>query len=135
MTPPNQSGDAQSQTNVDRGSHSGQDLENANDLRLTGERSLQSVILENGSDYGDFASDQEELDIIDALLSQVESQAAPPLVTDIEDYEGPRGIRLPKILGVESSPQWQAPQSKALHDYKATDCTHPLTMAWQALTD
>jgi hypothetical protein len=68
-----------------------------------------AAITENGSDYGDFASDEE--DIINSLLGNIAPPSpltdAPLLVTDIEDYEEPRGIRLPKVLGVErSTPFW-----------------------------
>jgi hypothetical protein len=64
---------------------------------------------ESGSDYGDFASDEEE--IINHLLGNIVPPCpltdAPLVVTDIEDYEEPRGVRLPKVLGVErSSPSW-----------------------------
>jgi hypothetical protein len=65
---------------------------------------------ETASDYySDFASDEEE--IINHLLGNIAPPSpltdAPLLVTDIEDYEEPRGIRLPKILGVERSiPFW-----------------------------
>lgn len=67
------------------------------------------AITETGSDYGDFASDEEE--IINHILGNVEPTSLlldpPLLVTDIEDYEEPRGVRLPKILGVERSiPIW-----------------------------
>ena len=55
------------------------------------------------SDYGDFASDEEE--ILTRLLSQIEPTSAtgdpPLLVIDIEDYEAPQGVRLPKVLGLE----------------------------------
>jgi hypothetical protein len=65
---------------------------------------------ESGSDYGDFASDEEE--IINHLLGNIAppspSSDAPLLVTDIEDYEEPRGVRLPKVLGVgRSTPSWE----------------------------
>jgi hypothetical protein len=61
------------------------------------------------SDYGDFGSDEEE--IINHLLGNIAPLSpltdAPLLVTDIEDYEEPRGVRLPKVLGVERSvPFW-----------------------------
>jgi hypothetical protein len=69
------------------------------------------AITEASSDYGDFASDEEE--IINHLLRNLappSPPADPPLVvTDIEDYEEPRGVRLPKVLGVERSlPKWQS---------------------------
>lgn len=59
------------------------------------------ALIEDTSDYGDFGSDAEEIEIIDLLLAQVVSkddhEKAPPLlVSDIEDYEQPRGLFLPK---------------------------------------
>ena len=82
---------------------------------MTGDISPQLLPLspiataESESDYGDFASDEEE--IINHLLGNIASSNpltdAPLLVTDIEDYEEPRGVRLPKVLGVErSGPSW-----------------------------
>ena len=64
---------------------------------------------ETGSDYGDFTSD--EVEILNQLLGSIAPPSpltdAPLLVTDIEDYEEPRGVRLPKVLGVErSNPFW-----------------------------
>ena len=74
--------------------------------------SSPGVTHEAGSDYGDFASDEEE--IINHLLQKAVPQSAgagaPLLVTDIEDYEEPRGVRLPKVLGVERSLQAWPPQ-------------------------
>ena len=59
-----------------------------------------SAILDSASDYGDFGSDAEELEILHDLLAQVtsgnEEGQEPCVVTDIEDYEPPRGILLPK---------------------------------------
>jgi hypothetical protein len=80
------------------------------------------------SDYGDFANDAEELEIIDSLLSEAEnwqpSDAASLLVTDIEDYEPPKGVRLPKILGVEQSSRlWEAPPGQILQDSSTPNCT------------
>jgi hypothetical protein len=71
---------------------------------------VQSGVRDDDSDYGDFASDEE--DIIIDLLSSIpvpnEPSEAPLIVTDIEDYEEPRGVRLPKVLGTERWPgKWQ----------------------------
>ena len=71
---------------------------------------VQSGLRDDDSDYGDFASDEE--DIIINLLSSIpvpnEPPEAPLIVTDIEDYEEPRGVRLPKVLGTERRPgKWQ----------------------------
>ncbi len=79
---------------------------------------------EAGSDYGDFASDEEE--IINYLLEKAvppsAGAGAPLLVTDIEDYEEPRGVRLPKVLGVERSPPAWLPQVQIQsHDQTVRD--------------
>ncbi|KIW10575.1 hypothetical protein PV08_11539 [Exophiala spinifera] len=76
---------------------------------------LESVCPENADtseqhadEYSDFAEDPEELEIIDQLLLEVEARSdviAPLLVTDIEDYEAPPGIYLPKVPGLESAHQ------------------------------
>lgn len=51
--------------------------------------------------YSDFGSDVEEIQILDELLAQVASESEERqnvhfVVTDIEDYESPRGVLLPK---------------------------------------
>jgi len=136
MTPANKLHGAQSHTREDRPLLPDQGLDKINTLLPTDEAELHSMSAESGSDYGDFGIDEEELKIVDALLSQIESQTAPLLLTDIEDYEGPRGVRPPKILGFESKPQREAPNpGQVLHDLKAFHCTHALTSTWQALTD
>jgi hypothetical protein len=68
---------------------------------------------ENFDEYSDFADDPETLDIIDQLLLEAANQRredalanAPLVVTDIEDYEDPRGVRLPKVPGLETTRQW-----------------------------
>jgi len=57
---------------------------------------------DNASDYGDFGSDAEEIEILDTLLAQAASGTEEGqesfVVTDIEDYEAPRGILLPKTI-------------------------------------
>lgn len=75
---------------------------------------------DDGSDYGDFGNDEEELEIVEQLLQQATSNASkvdengPLIVIDIEDYEAPRGIRLPKVLG------WNRRVFGRLHFHKAT---------------
>jgi hypothetical protein len=71
---------------------------------------------DNASDYGDFTLDEQE--IIDALLANIAphttvAQEALEL-TDIEDYEEPNGVRLPKILGKElwTPPSWIRQRSR-----------------------
>jgi hypothetical protein len=136
MTSANELHGAQSHTSEDRPSLPGQGLVKINTPLPTNEVELHSMSAESGSDYGDFGIDPEELEIVDAILSQIESQTAPHFLTDIEDYESPRGVRLPKILGVESKPQREAPNTgQVLHDLKASHCTSALTSTWQALTD
>ncbi|KAK5193474.1 hypothetical protein LTR92_006843 [Exophiala xenobiotica] len=66
---------------------------------------------QDGDEYSDFAEDPEELEIIDRLLLEVAAGQsadlrAPLLVTDIEDYEAPPGVRLPKVFGYEATRQW-----------------------------
>ena len=83
------------------------------------------------SDYGDFTSGEEE--IINHLLENLappSPSADPPLVvTDIEDYEEPRAVRLPKVLGVERSlPKWQSllpvqVQDKIVRNSSPSHCT------------
>jgi hypothetical protein len=108
------------------------------------QRPLSHVaIIEAGSDYGDFASDEEE--IINHLLGNLAPptpSADPPLVvTDIEDYEEPRGVRLPKVLGVERSlPKWQSllpiqVQDKIVRNGSSSHCTsHGLVHMASTLT-
>jgi hypothetical protein len=64
---------------------------------------------EDWDEYSDFADDPEALEIIDQLLEaatrQNQESNAPLQLTDIEDYEGPRGVHLPKVPGLETTPQ------------------------------
>jgi hypothetical protein len=101
------------------------------DVKLL-QRPLSPIaITDAGSDYGDFASDEEE--VINHLLENFappSPSADPPLVvTDIEDYEEPRGVRLPKVLGVERSlPKWQSllpiqVQDKIVRNGSSSHCT------------
>jgi len=82
-----------------------------------------SILSETHSDYGNFASDPEELEIVDELLSQITTKQALPyppyIVTDIEDYESPETILLPKNLGFEQpsdSAQSQSDKAECLLD-------------------
>lgn len=54
----------------------------------------------NTSDYGDFGEDTEEIQILSELLAKAEeeSRVVTLKVTDIEDYEHPQGLLLPKSL-------------------------------------
>lgn len=68
-------------------------------------------LAEDEDEYSDFAEDPEEIEIIDRLLleaafKQNQDQNAPLIVTDIEDYEAPQGVRLPKVLGFENTRHW-----------------------------
>jgi hypothetical protein len=101
------------------------------------------AITEADSDYGDFASDEEE--IINHLLGNLAPPSPPvdpPLVvTDIEDYEEPRGVRLPKVLGVERSlSKWQSlvpiqVQDKIVRNGSSSHCTsHSLVQMTPTLT-
>ncbi|KIX03366.1 uncharacterized protein Z518_06918 [Rhinocladiella mackenziei CBS 650.93] len=73
---------------------------------------------ENEDEYSDFAEDPEELKIIDRLLLEAaaKGQHAALVVTDIEDYEAPRGVRLPQVPGLAATRQWvDQPQSSESH--------------------
>lgn len=82
------------------------------------------TIREDGSDYGDFTLDEQE--IIDELLANIPSATAIEdellELTDIEDYEEPSGVRLPKTLGKELCvPPWlQQQQPKAQITFEDT---------------
>lgn len=64
--------------------------------------SLSGAPPDSASDYGDFGSDAEEIEILDTLLAEAASGTAEGqrafVVTDIEDYEPPRGVLLPKTI-------------------------------------
>jgi len=64
--------------------------------------SFSDAHADNVSDYGDFGSDAEEVEILDALLAQAASGKEDDqdflIVTDIEDYEPPRGLLLPSTI-------------------------------------
>ncbi|ETI25696.1 hypothetical protein G647_02470 [Cladophialophora carrionii CBS 160.54] len=71
-------------------------------------------------EYSDFADDPETLEIIDQLLLEAANQRkedalanAPLVVTDIEDYEDPRGVYLPKVPGVGTRRQWRLQSQSA----------------------
>lgn len=93
--------------------------------------STNRLTADDGSDYGDFGNDEEELQIVEQLLQQATSNAskeekeAPLVVIDIEDYEAPRGIRLPKVLGLESTRLWETSASQSntqiLRDFEVSN--------------
>ena len=76
------------------------------------EANSRKPLQENNEDeFSDFEADPEELEIIEQLLQEAAAkhtsiQDAPLVVTDIEDYEAPRGVRLPKVFGQEITRQW-----------------------------
>lgn len=76
------------------------------------------------SDYGDFGDD-EDLAIIDQLFADAAFDAS-LVVTDIEDYEPPRGIRLPKIFGYEARSTQSQINIEVLRDQHA-DCESHIT--------
>jgi hypothetical protein len=99
--------------------------------------SSQATDLLPGDDtdaYSEFDEDPEALAIIDTLLNEAstKSQAQEAIeesasiaaleVTDIEDYEEPRGVRLPKVFGVETRRQWNPtrPQRQIIRDESGT---------------
>jgi hypothetical protein len=107
------------------------DLHNAADVTITDAfiESANRLIAEEGSDYGDFGNDEEELEIIEQLLAQNASKAEEQesfVVTDIEDYEPPRGVRLPKVLGLERTRLWETAPSQSstqiLCDVETASC-------------
>ncbi|KIV94905.1 hypothetical protein PV10_02626 [Exophiala mesophila] len=63
-------------------------------------------------EYSEFGADPEELELIEHLLQ--EAARTPPIthqnpslvVIDIEDYEAPRGVHLPKVPSLEATQQW-----------------------------
>jgi hypothetical protein len=115
-------------------------------MSIVGDTEIEKSKLEGGitlldteSDYGDFANDAEELEIIDSLLSQAENWQGPNatslLVTDIEDYEPPHGVRLPKILGIEQTLRlWEAAPGQILQDSSTPNRTSYLVLS-QYTTD
>lgn len=83
---------------------------------------------DNVSDYGDFGSDAEEIQILDELLASIEpagrdEERVPSfVVTDIEDYEPPRGILLPKGLletRLSTSQTGPEPETEVLRNLEA----------------
>lgn len=75
------------------------------------EEAIEEQLHKDEDEYSDFAEDPDELEIIDQLLleaaaKQKQDQIASLLITDIEDYEEPQGIRLPKVFGFEATRQW-----------------------------
>jgi len=86
--------------------------------------------IDDASDYGDFGSDAEEIQILDGLLAQVvsaskEDRATNLLVTDIEDYEPPQGLLLlapPNTSTGQPHPQINiASQTEVLRDFETDD--------------
>lgn len=83
---------------------------------------LTNTLPDTASDYGDFGSDADEIEILDLLLAQVDSkvnegQAPTLLVTDIEDYEPPKYLLLPKDNSHQSSTQVEIdPESQVLRE-------------------
>lgn len=93
---------------------------------------MTTIIPDNESDYGDFGN-EEELEIIDQLLGQVGEESL--IVTDIEDYEAPRGARVPKILGIETHSSPIEVDIEVLRDLEATRSelrTNYYHIYWQA---
>jgi hypothetical protein len=84
--------------------------------------------------YSEFDEDPEALALIDALLNEASSksqaqkafeESAPTAaleVTDIEDHEEPRGVRLPKVFGFEARRQRSStqPQQQIICDEGGT---------------
>lgn len=82
-------------------------------MRLDSQEDTLGTVDAEVDEYSDFGDDPETLEIIDQLLLEAASQRreevlanAPLVVTDIEDYEEPRGVRLPKVPGLETTRRW-----------------------------
>jgi len=87
---------------------------------------LPDVLLDHTSDYGDFGSDAEEIELLNELLAQTASENEQEqqsfVVTDIEDYEPPRGILLPQTITEARLPTSQTEveaEFKVLRDVQA----------------
>lgn len=103
--------------------------------------STNRLTADDGSDYGDFGNDEEELEIVEQLLTQVASKPDEHeslLVIDIEDYEPPRGVRLPKVLGVGYTCPWETgcspSNTQILLDFQDTSCKPSVCAALLSLT-
>jgi hypothetical protein len=77
-----------------------------------GQALANSQHVEDTDEYSDFAEDPEALEIINQILltaatQQQQDHPAPIEVTDIEDYEGPRGVRLPKVPNFEETRRYE----------------------------
>lgn len=85
--------------------------------------SLNINLPDNASDYGDFGNDAEEIEILNLLLAQVdqkssEEQAPALVINDIEDYEQPKGIFLPKRGSDQAPARLETePDSQVLRDH------------------
>lgn len=89
---------------------------NGSPLAMSQSLEATEDVHDDGSDYGDFTLDEQE--IINGLLANLtpgNTVAEEPVeLTDIEDYEEPRGVRLPKTLGKELwIPPWMQQQPHA----------------------
>jgi hypothetical protein len=106
--------------------------------------STNRLTADDRSDYGDFGNDQEELEIVEQLLEQAAWNASKLdeneslVVIDIEDYEPPRGVRLPKVLGLESTRLWETPRSQSntqiLRHGESANRKSPIRLASPGLT-
>ncbi|KAK4904413.1 hypothetical protein LTR66_017904, partial [Elasticomyces elasticus] len=91
---------------------------------------VSSLISDDLSDYGDFGEDVDDLDQLDTLLAQHTQNALsrvsepadePYQITDIEDYEPPRGLLVPKDLDFTRFPSLhpsQEAQVQVVRDQK-----------------
>lgn len=86
-------------------------------LDMSGPSHPSTVLVDDESDYGEFTVDEQN--IIDDLLAQAGSSGAHGdellKLTDIEDYEEPKDVHLPKTLGKESwTPPWMRQQARPM---------------------
>lgn len=77
---------------------------------------------DDASDYGSFGSDEEEIELLDQLLSQAHPSHDALVVIDIEDYEAPEGILLPARLQSELEPEIEV--LRDIETEGTCPCTH-----------
>lgn len=97
----------------------------------------QSTPITSDDEYSEFGADPEELELIEHLLQEaartpaISYQTPSLIVTDIEDYEAPRGIHLPKVPGLEATQRWnlesqlanrEPPQAQVAEAIRDQDC-------------
>ncbi len=96
---------------------------------MSPESETTKTIHDDASDYGDFTLDEQEIlnELLANTIPGTTTVADEPLeLTDIEDYEEPKGVRLPKTLGkAQWIPPWmqQQPQAQNAAQFTVEDKT------------